>query len=653
MEEDSSSAAVVYVDWEEVSVSSDKGKREVHYYLKRKDNGGSDLAIVGTEKSSRHMAYHFTINNNNKLSYYKLKSRREVVNWLNSILPDSNSNELLDQGATKASVEVLKDNERKKSGGYFTKEIQWLGSSWMCRKKRKHYQSFRRNGVKISVNDFVYVLAEEGKRLVAFLEDMYEDSKTNKLVVVRWFHKVDEVGIALPENYNDREIFFSLCLQDLSIECIDGLATVLSPQQYKKFVNEASPTRLEPFLCHRQFDNGDIKPFDVTQVKGYWKQEILRYMYPSSSSRHFDDSVKDGEKRGDKIRPRKRHRRFIDDDMDLECADNRDPVDATCKNVKNSLPLFKDGKSVPDISLNNHHSSSASMHLKTGSQIEVLSEDCGVRGCWFRASIIKKHKDKVKVQYQDLQDADDESKKLEEWIWASKVASPDQLGNRISGRKTIRPSVVANKGKVSWAVDVGTAVDVWWHDGWWEGIVVKKESEDKFHVYFSGEEKNLVVSRGELRHSQEWVGNGWTHIKERVDLVSSMLSNSEVEKVVGKKPSVKKGVLATITNTLMTSGARPTNKVTKPVLVVDLSKDNRLAQLKWKTSKRRKRGNHKGTGSDDSKGGSSPDSTDSGTCNGFLIPPSLKMDSENCKYSGDSIFSSSVVPPLTSMVMSR
>lgn len=274
------------------------------------------------------------------------------------------------------------------------------------------------------VHDFVYVLAEEGKRLVAYLEDMYEDSRSNRMVVVRWFHKIDEVDIDLPRNFNDREIFFSLCLQDLSIECIDGLATVLSPHHFQKFQNEAKHTRLEPYVCVKQFDNDDIKPFDITQVKGYGKQEILRYMFALSSSKsqgHPQHSEEDD--MSAEMRPRKRHRRSKDHDS--QNTEKRLSV-----NVSSSLDIRSSGNTLVDFKSSGVifspkggcasktflgkelKNNSSSGQLTVGSEIEVLSQDSGIRGCWFRASIIKKRRDKVKVQYCDLQDAADESNKL-------------------------------------------------------------------------------------------------------------------------------------------------------------------------------------------------------------------------------------------------
>ncbi|GJT79689.1 agenet domain-containing protein [Tanacetum coccineum] len=245
------------------------------------------------------------------------------------------------------------------------------------------------------VQNFVHVLAEEGRRLIAYLDDLYEDYKGNKMAVVQWLHKVDELGLDLPQSYNGREIFFSLSRQDLSIECIDGVAT---------------------------FDNEGVKPFDITQVKGYWNQNIHSFM--ASDVR---------------IRPRKR-----------------------LKILKLSMTTQK----VPR-------------------EIEVLSQDSGNRGMWFRRVVIKKHKDKLKVRCQDIKDALDESVNLKEWILSTRVADDDQLGIRHSGRMKIRPSRLPNKSDVSIA-NVGCIVDAWLHDGWCEGIVVHKESDDKIHVYFLG-----------------------------------------------------------------------------------------------------------------------------------------------------------------------
>ncbi|XVE85943.1 hypothetical protein DITRI_Ditri17bG0132600 [Diplodiscus trichospermus] len=678
-----SPSRVAYVSWEEVNVSTDKGRREVRYYLKRRD-GASDLAVIGKEKSLRHMSYHFAIKNRSlffsSTSFYKLKSRREVVYWLDSVVSDSSSHEpycsvdSFYNGKDVKSLDfaALKDFQSRKLGQY-TKEFLWLGTSWTCRKKRKHYQSFCKNGVLISILDFVYVLAEGDKRLVAYLEDMYEDSRGNKMVVVRWFHKVDEVGIVLPHNYNRREIFSSLCLQDLSIECIDGLATVLSPAHFKKFLNEATHTRLEPFVCCQQFDNDNVKPFDVTQVKGYWKQDILRYMYGLSPSngcvsrqQHADDENADWNvDDGIGTRPRKRYCQSKDDDMSIHRSRSRDSMDAPCvdvhdfRNSKNGTGSFSFSGGSSALMSTNEAKQYSSQHLKVGSQVEVLTQDSGLRGCWFRARIIKKHKDKVKVQYQDIQDAADEANKLEEWILASRVAVPDQVGIRICGRTTIRPSPQYPKVSTS-CIGVGSVVDVWWHDGWWEGIVVKKHSENKFHVYFPGEKQESVFDSGDVRRSLEWLGNWWINMKERHDVVTSILLGGKQD--AGKSNDcnlVKTTICDDVqcgkdTADCNDSAVEPENDQAKDVgLVPDLSKDDLLSQLKWKSSGKRKRG----TGTCVQKLNCSQNviksTAGSVTCERFLIPSSLKVDNDNCKYRGDPLFSSSVVPPLTSLVMTR
>lgn len=64
---------------------------------------------------------------------------------------------------------------------------------------------------------FVLVMSEEYKKLVACVEDfgscnkrlvtrglLHEDMRTNKMAAVRRFHSVDEVGIVLHSNINDK-----------------------------------------------------------------------------------------------------------------------------------------------------------------------------------------------------------------------------------------------------------------------------------------------------------------------------------------------------------------------------------------------------------------------------------------------------------------
>ncbi|KAI4357834.1 hypothetical protein L6164_001757 [Bauhinia variegata] len=675
MEKLASTATTSYVSWKEVFISNDRGRREVHYFLKRRD-GSSDLAVVGKEKSSRHMTYHYAIRHEAlvlmgpSFSLLKLKSRREVIDWLNSICSDSSTEDVSaaapidsrDGCGYGMDIETLKDNQLRKLGS-FTTDFSWLGSSWTCRKRRQHFQSFRRNGFKISVYDFVYVLAEEDKRLVAYLEDMYEDSRGNKMVVVRWFHKIDEVGIALPRPFCDREIFFSLCLQDLSVECIDGLTTVLSPQHYEKFQKEAGHTPLEPFVCDSQFDNDDVKPFDITQIKGYWRQEILRYMYTLSDlkSNGISEQSDDGPKQEENllcstgVRPKKRLRRVkidVQDSVDLAAVESENQKSRIGENslkqsVSSQLTSIKETN---EISLQS---------LPVGSQVEVLSQDSGIRGCWFRASVIKKHKNKVKVRYHDIQDAADEDNKLEEWIPASRIAAEDNLGIHMHGRTMVRPAPQSNQCEISWVVGAGSLVDVWWHDGWWEGIVVQKESEAKYQVYFPGEKLVSSFDFGNLRRSQEWMGNEWMHLRERVDLVSSILSSLKTAQSPCESYDGKATVASSPGDGIQSNQENNCSDAeidkSKSVVVPDLLKDGLLYQLRWKSSRKRRRGSPtRKLQYSETYGRKSPKESQSHASDKFMVPASLKVEHDDYKYRGDpSILGSSVVPSLTNLVMCR
>ncbi|CAK8537253.1 unnamed protein product [Lathyrus sativus] len=669
---ETSSCGERYVSWEEVVVSMDKGGREVRYFLKKK-GGGSDLALIGKEKSPRHMSYHYAIRDSSLGPFVKLKSRRHVVDWLDSIVSYSSSGEatmVVGNYSFEHEIGTLKDNYTPKLRNC-TQEFSWIGLPWTCRKRRNHYQSFMRNGFQISANDFVFVLAEENKRLVAYLEDLYEDSRGNKMVVVRWFYRIDEVGIVLPHSFSDREVLFSLFLQDLSIECIDGLTSVLSPQHFATYRNEVRHACPEPFVCSKKFDNDDVKHFDITQIKGYWRQEILSHMCAnlgsksnwSSGQSEDGPEVEENLQSSSGIRPMKRQRCTKVDGTDAvelvaiesENLSNCKIVAKTCCG-NNSLKLGTIKKA----------NEPASHYLAVGSKVEVLSQDSGIRGCWFRASIIKNSKDKVKVQYHDLQDAEDEAKKLEEWILASRIVALDDLGLRLPERTKIRPQ--SNKSGNSFVADVGYIVDAWWHDGWWEGIVIQKELDARYHakynVYFPGEKTVSVFGPSNLRHSQDWTGNGWVKLRERADIVTSKLSLSSLSTKQNlctsyneKANAVPMGDGKQSKQTDIHSGFYEKDKsFIKPEVVPDLLKDVLSSQLRWKSSRKRNQGRTSPLKQkcSDRHRKLSPSFLESDESDSFVIPASLKDDHDDYKYQGDpSIFSSSVVPSLTNMVMCR
>ncbi|XP_020244355.1 uncharacterized protein LOC109822547 isoform X1 [Asparagus officinalis] len=523
----------------------------------------------------------------------KWKSRRELIYWLGSIVSDNipcTSLLMDDRFADDAEPSTIPKGLSSGTMGHLSKEFSWLGHSWDCKKKRKHYRFFCRSGVTISVNDFIYIMGEEYKRLVAYVEDLYEDAKSNKMVLVRWFHKIDEVGIVLPSDTNDKEIFFSLCLQDFSIECIDGLATVLGVQDFDRYQKEDRKRfgSWQPYLCRRQIDNGEVKPFDVTQVQGYWKQELLRSLYATP-----DTALKlrlkitrggNGSHRSTSISGSGRE-----------------------KHVRTSSEPSLTRRELLKLRLVQQQ-----RHLDPGCYVEVLSQDSGIRGCWFRCVVLKRRHDRVKVRYEDVQDADD-TRKLEEWVLASRIASPDKLGIRLHGRPVVRP-YTSNSSKDSSNLDVGSIVDAWWHDGWWEGIVIREEAEGKLRVYFLGERRDSTFGIGDLRPSQDWVDNKWNQLKDHHNVAKSLLADMSFDQ------SPETGKRASVPN---------------------LSEVCNLESLKWSSSRKRRRSRelHKesSNGKRECNSGSSSSIQEdieavSDAYSELLLPKTLPViDNSNCK----------------------
>lgn len=102
-----------FVDWEERFVSNERGFRVVHYLL-RDRLGTQWLAVVGTERSLRHMVYvvcdeflHVAGLDKSTTSGYKWRARREVVDWLSSFLIESRASDANYSGGTQSILQLL------------------------------------------------------------------------------------------------------------------------------------------------------------------------------------------------------------------------------------------------------------------------------------------------------------------------------------------------------------------------------------------------------------------------------------------------------------------------------------------------------------------------------------------------------------------
>ncbi|KAM7498987.1 hypothetical protein LguiA_023401 [Lonicera macranthoides] len=507
-----------FVEWKEQFVSKEKGNRVVHYFLK--DNSGeSVLAVVGTERSVRHMFYvvseeFLNVDGADKSVHagYRWRSRREVVNWLTSMLSKkhrqvdcNNESPKRDpnSGIIAQPIQLLdyKGRLSRNLNGH-TSDILWSGVAWKCGKQLKHYPAFCRNGVTIAIQSFVFVMAEEDNRHLAYLEDMYEDRKGQKKVKVRWFHHNQEVlGVISLRNSHPKEVFITPYAQVISVECVDGPAIVLTREHYEKCLPVIPHDLLaRVHLCFRQFKSNRVKPFKLNKLRGYYDQPIFSCVGPDYLEvEEFSpgENVKVGAKRTRSCRGRQML-----------------PYKASCRDLRYNMLSRK-------MIFRKHVENQVwdKQLFKANEKIELLCQDSGIRGCWFRCTVLQVARRQIKVQYDDVKD-EDGCGNLEEWVPAFRLAMPDRLGMRCSGRPTIRPALPHKETDL--VFEIGDPVDAWWSDGWWEGVLtgICDSDDGNLQVYIPSECLFLNLHRKNLRISREWLGDQWVDIKANPDILS-------------------------------------------------------------------------------------------------------------------------------------
>ncbi|XP_062189138.1 uncharacterized protein LOC133892403 [Phragmites australis] len=528
-----------FVRWREEFVSQVRGSRVVHYYLEDAA-GGSHLAVVGTERSLRHMLYVVSEDfrtargcdgdddGGPAVFARKWRSRREVVGWLTSFIPVKALGSKFSKYGPYVDNDIGLDGYgetdsfmHQNLGKDCSSDITWSGLFWTCGKQLRHYQAFCRNGTTISTHTFVFVLSEEENRYLAYLEDMYEDKKGQKKVKVRWFHQNQEFDCAIPPSPpHPCEVFITPFTQVISVECVDDIATVLTPDHYEKCSNALPSSSLVGIrFCFRQYSKNKFKHFDLRTLHGYFSQAVvLSLKIPAEP-----------EKNGEYCTPGKAKFSKQFEKLYSKCLVTKicgGPLADSITSYQNSSNKQSPGKH-PSIKFIGPQNQLIPTY-NAGDRIEILSQDSGIIGCWFRCTVLKScsNHNKMKVQYDDLQNADD-CGRLEEMVPASTLALPDKLGLRCPDRLRIRPRPQQNSSVDGAALLPGTAVDVWQYSGWWEGVVTLDNiAVNSLQIYFPGENFFRVCQLKNVRISKDWVKNQWVDIETKADVLTRIPSDS-------------------------------------------------------------------------------------------------------------------------------
>lgn len=126
-----------------------------------------------------------------------------------------------------------------------------------------------------------------------------------------------------------------------------------------------------------------------------------------------------------------------------------------------------------------------------GMLVEVSSDEDGLKGAWFAATIVEPvGKDRYLIEYQALRTEDD-SDFLREEI--------DTVHIRPRPPQTI---MIDRFKKLE-------EVDALFNDAWWVGVVSRVNTFPKYLVFFKDSNEELEFQHSDLRPHQDWINGKW------------------------------------------------------------------------------------------------------------------------------------------------
>lgn len=219
------------------------------------------------------------------------------------------------------------------------------------------------------------------------MEDMYESLLGEKMVRVRRFLFHEEIKHLIPTLCAESgEVFITSTQEQLSAKDIDGLASILTPSHFKE-CDEYLPLTLsfKVFMCHREFKKNSVSSFSLDKLCGYSAQPILstlKYFTPEPSN----DIQNPTEEVGG-CGPQNNTTR-VDQTVSAKCGLTNQCLKIKQGPAENELVIEPQNQIFPSVDEN----------------IELLSQDSGMRGCWLRCKILRSSTTHLKVQYYDMTD---------------------------------------------------------------------------------------------------------------------------------------------------------------------------------------------------------------------------------------------------------